>query len=412
MRRITQIGVTENINRNKSCIGGTFMDRQQLKHMIPAMEQAIDNGILPGVSVLVYQKGKEEFFHACGSLDIEAGIPLKRNALFRIFSMTKPVTAAAAMILMQRGLLDIGTPVSRYMKGFAHQKVATSSGFVPAKREVTIRDLLNMTSGLVYPGDDDPAGMAMAALFDQMKSGLENGNPTSTVDFANLLGQQPLSFHPGDGWRYGTSADVLGAVIETITKAPFGEFLQKEIFEPLHMYDTGFYVPCDKVHRLTRLYCMENGRLAVFQKNHLGLNDFLTPPAFQSGGAGLISTTDDMLQFCRMLLGGGEADGVRILSPAATAYMSHHQLNSRQMQDYNWDSLAGYGYGCFMRVMQAPSQSRSFGSIGEFGWDGWTGPYMTIDPEHELIMLVMMQKTDSGITELTWKIRNIVYGSI
>ena len=138
----------------------------------------------------------------------------------------------------------------------------------------------------------------------------------------------------------------------------------------------------------------------------------MSPPAFQSGGAGLISTIDDMLRFCRMLLGGGEMEGIRILSPMSISYMSHPQLTSNQMQGFNWDSLAGYGYGCFMRVLQSPSQSRSFGSAGEFGWDGWTGTYMTIDPAHELILLVMMQKTDSGITDLTWKIRNIIYAGI
>jgi CubicO group peptidase (beta-lactamase class C family) len=388
------------------------MDRQQLAYMIQAMEQAIENGELPGVSTLVFQKGKEEFFHACGAMDMEAGIPLKRDTLFRIFSMTKPVTAAAAMILMQRGLLSMGTPVSHYLSGFHDQKVAAPDGLVPARREVTIRDLLNMTSGLVYPGNDVPAESKMATLFAQIKSCSENGKPVSTVEFANRIGRQPLAFHPGDSWRYGTSADVLGAVIEIVAKMPFGDFLRKEIFEPLGMHDTGFYVPHNKADRFSRLYCMINGHLEVFLENHLGLNDFLSPPAFQSGGAGLISTIDDMLNFCRMLMGKGEMDGIRILSPAAAAYMSHHQLTPLQMQGFNWDSLSGYGYGCFMRVLQSPSQSRSFGSAGEFGWDGWTGTYMTIDPAHELILLVMMQKTDSGITDLTWKIRNIVYAGI
>ena len=157
---------------------------------------------------------------------------------------------------------------------------------------------------------------------------------------------------------------------------------------------------------------MRDGHLEAFRENHLGLNDFMSPPAFQSGGAGLISTIDDMLRFCRMLLGFGELEGIRILSPASISYMSNPQLTSNQMQGFNWDSLAGYGYGCFMRVLQSPSQSRSFGSAGEFGWDGWTGTYMTIDPAHELILLVMMQKTDSGITDLTWKIRNIIYAGI
>lgn len=388
------------------------MNGLQLKYIIPAMEQAVKNGELPGVSTLIYQKGKEEFFHVCGEMDIEAGIPLKRNTLFRIFSMTKPVTAAAAMILMQRGLLSMGTPVSHYLSSFRHQKVAAADDLVPARREVTIRDLLNMTSGLVYPGEDGPAERKMASLFAKTKRDLENGKPASTVAFANHIGRKPLAFHPGDSWRYGTSADVLGAVIEIVANMPFGDFLHKEIFEPLKMHDTGFYVPHDKVECFSKLYCMKNGHLEAFLENHLGLNDFLSPPAFQSGGAGLISTIDDMLCFCRMMLGSGEIDGIRILSPAAAAYMSHHQLTSQQMQGFNWDSLAGYGYGCFMRVLQSPSQSRSFGTAGEFGWDGWTGTYMTIDPAHELILLVMMQKTDSGITDLTWKIRNIVYAGI
>jgi len=384
------------------------MNKEYRAYAREAIEQTVKSGELAGVSALVFHRGEEVLFHACGEQDLENHVPLMRDTIFRLFSMTKPMTAAAAMILVQRGQLDIFAPVSRYLDGFARQQVATAMGTTPARQQMTVKDLLNMTSGLVYPGESDPAEKQMRYLFAQVKRKLENDQPTSTVDFANLIGRQPLAFHPGESWQYGTSSDVLGAVIERVSGMPFSLFLKRELFEPLHMADTGFYVPTEKKHRFSRLYQMKDGRLQVFPHNHLGLNDYMTPPAFESGGAGLVSTIDDSLRFCRMMLGRGKLDGTQILSESAVDFMTHNQLSHVQRQGFQWDSLRGFGYSCYMRVMENPSQSPTFGSIGEYGWDGWTGTYFTVDPVHEMILIVMMQKTDAGTTELVRKLRNIV----
>ena len=388
------------------------MKQEYMSYAREAMDQTVKSGELPGVSALVFHKGEEAFFHVSGEQDMENHAPLERDTIFRLFSMTKPITAAAAMILVQRGQLDVFAPVSRYLDGFAHQQVATAMGTTPVRQQATIKDLLNMTSGLVYPGEDNPAQKQMRYLFAQVKRKLENDQPTSTVDFANLIGRQPLAFHPGESWQYGTSSDVLGAVIERVSGMSFGLFLKRELLEPLQMTDTGFYVPKEKKFRFSRLYQMKDGKLQVFPHNHLGLNDYLSPPAFESGGAGLVSTIDDALRFCRMLLGRGELEGKRILSEAAVDFMTHNQLSDIQRQGFMWDSLRGCGYSCYMRVMESPSQSPTFGSVGEYGWDGWTGTYFTVDPKHDFILVVMMQKTDSGTTELVRKLRNIVFSAL
>ncbi len=388
------------------------MNKMYRTYARETMEQTVKSGELAGVSALVFHGGEEVFFQACGEQDMENHVPLMRDTIFRLFSMTKPMTAAAAMILIQQGLLDVFAPVSRYLDGFAHQQVATAMGTTPVRQQMTIKDLLNMTSGLVYPGEGNPAEKQMRYLFAQVKRKLENDQPTSTVEFANLIGRQPLAFHPGESWQYGTSSDVLGAIIERVSGMPFSLFLKRELFEPLQMVDTGFYVPNEKIHRFSRLYQMKDGRLQVFPHNHLGLNDYMTPPVFESGGAGLVSTIDDSLRFCRMMLGRGKLDGTRVLSESAIDFMTHNQLSSVQRQGFQWDSLRGFGYSCYMRVMENPSQSPTFGSVGEYGWDGWTGTYFTIDPVHEMILIVMMQKTDAGTTELVRKLRNIVFSGL
>ena len=388
------------------------MNKEYRLYAREAMEQSVKSGELAGVSAVVFHRGEEALFHACGEQDMENHVPLMRDTIFRLFSMTKPMTAAAAMILVQRGQLDVFAPVSRYLDGFAHQRVATAMGATPVRQQATIKDILNMTSGLVYPGEGSPAEKEMRFLFAQVKRRLENDQPTSTVDFANLIGRQPLAFHPGESWQYGTSSDVLGAVIEKVSGMSFGMFLKRELFEPLQMTDTGFHVPGEKQKRFSRLYQMKDGKLQVFPHNHLGLNDYLSAPAFESGGAGLVSTIDDALRFCRMLLGRGQLEGKRILSEAAVDFMTHNQLSDLQRQGFLWDSLRGCGYSCYMRVMEQPSQSPTFGSAGEYGWDGWTGTYFTVDPAHEMILVVMMQKTDAGTTELVRKLRNIVYSGL
>jgi CubicO group peptidase (beta-lactamase class C family) len=387
--------------------------KRMCKYLTQTMDETTARGETPCALTLVWHNGKEAFFHASGYADLGKNVPACRDTIFRLFSLTKPMTAAAAMTLVERGELDLLAPVSDYLEGFKNQRVALSDDETePVKRAVQVRDLFSMTSGLCYPGDATPAERAMARLFADVAAQEEAGLQPDTLTLASRIGQAPLAFQPGEKWMYGTSADVLGAVVEAASGQPLDEYMADALFQPLGMKDTGFFVPEEKLHRFATLYEHKNGLLSPFLDNHLGLNSYLTRPNYIAGGAGAVSTIDDVLRFARMLLDGGTVGNTRVLSPRSVQWLSHNHLSTEQLAALNWDSLYGYGYGGLMRVLMEPARSFSLGDEGEFGWDGWTGPYMSVNPKAHLILLVFLQRTDSGITPLTRKVRNIVYSRV
>ena len=378
------------------------------------LSREIGEGGIAGANLLVIHKGKEIFYHEDGFASMEKGLPVRRDTIFRIYSMTKPVTAAAVMILLERGEIDLFDPVSRFLEGFRGQMVCEGSSLVPAEREVNIRDLLSMTSGLVYPGED-MAGRQVGILFQALEAGLSGGDPIGTVEAMNRLGGCPLAFQPGTSWQYGTSADVLGAVVEVVSGMRFGEFLEKEIFGPLGMKDTAFWVPEENQCHIASVYSSDGkGGLSLYTGNNLAVSNKMDkPPAFESGGAGLASTIDDYSRFAMMLMNEGELDGVRILQPKTIRYMTCAALTDIQQKAFEkWMTLSGHSYGNLMRVMKDCSLAGIIGSPGEYGWDGWLGTYFCNCPKEGLTFLLMMQKTDAGTTSLTRKVRNIILGSL
>ena len=377
------------------------------------LSREIGEGGIAGANLLVIHKGKEIFYHEDGFASMEKGLPVRRDTIFRIYSMTKPVTAAAVMILLERGEIDLFDPVSRFLEGFRGQMVCEGGSLVPAEREVNIRDLLSMTSGLVYPGEDR-AGRQVGILFQAIEAGLTGGDPIGTVEAMNRLGGCPLAFQPGTSWQYGTSADVLGAVVEVVSGMRFGEFLEKEIFGPLGMKDTAFWVPEENQCHIASVYSSDGkGGLSLYTGNNLAVSNKMDkPPAFESGGAGLASTIDDYSRFAMMLMNEGELDGVRILQPKTIRYMTCAALTDIQQKAFEkWMTLSGHSYGNLMRVMKDCSLAGIIGSPGEYGWDGWLGTYFCNCPKDGLTFLLMMQKTDAGTTSLTRKIRNIILSS-
>lgn len=371
---------------------------------------------IAGAAVCVMHRGKEVYRKEYGYADKERKILMAPDSIFRCYSMTKPVTAVAVMALAERGLLCLNDPVSMYLPGFCGQQVLTVKGLVPVQREVTIQNLLDMTSGVAYPDIAYPAGQVMQNMIDEYYWKLyEEDTPTSTYDLANLIGQQPLKFQPGEGWCYGFGADVLGAVIEVVTGRTFGEYLRETIFEPLGMDDTDFYVPEEKQSRLCQYYqyIPEAQALEPCKWQHLGLAfRHLKKPVFESGGAGLVSTIDDYAKFALMMLGKGTYQGVRILGRKTVECMVRNHLNEKQMADMDWEELQGYGYGNFMRVMTDARAANMFGSEGEFGWDGWLGSYVSIDPKEELVILFVVQKCEGSGYRNLQAIRNIIYSSL
>ncbi len=379
-----------------------------------ALRSSIERKELAGGSLLVIKEGKEILYREDGYADMDKTLPIRRDSIFRLYSMSKPVTAAAVMILLERGMIDLYEPVSKYLPGFKNQRVEENGKVVPVKREMIIKDLLSMTSGLSY-GGTDLAGQETEALFRELGSRLLGENPMSTIEAMNLLGQCTLSFHPGDSWQYGTSADVLGAIVETVSGKRFGEFLSEEIFQPLGMEDTGFWVPEDKRERLVKTYAEDGkGGLVLYTGNHLGIVHRMDrEPAFESGGAGLASTLDDYAKFAQMLIKGGELNSVRILRQKTVKYLTNGTLNTMQQKSFdNWLTLAGHSYGNLLRVMTDSGRAGDFGYPCEYGWDGWLGAYFCNCPKEDLTILFMMQKTDAGTNALTRKLRNIILSSV
>lgn len=376
------------------------------------VQKEVAEGRVKGASALVLHRGKELYYGAFGEADAERGIPMRRDTIIRLYSMTKPVTAAAVMLLAERGDIDLWDPVSKYLPCFAGQKVWRNGGEIPAERENTLYDLLNMTSGITYPDGAHEPGRRMQAMVEENVRRRRAGGRVDTQEYMRGIASVPLCFQPGERWLYGFSADVLGGVIEAVSGMTFGEFLKKEIFDPLDMRDTGFFVPKDKKDRLAQYYDVsEHGVFTPHTDNHLG-EYFGEDVAFESGGAGLVSTLDDYSRFASMMVRGGEYNGKRILGNRTVAFMGQNRLDERQRVSLDWDSTRGYGYGCLMRVLTDQGAAGTVASPGEFGWDGWTGNYVSMNPAEELVILYFVQRCGADVLPTVRKLRMAVYAAL
>lgn len=379
--------------------------KQSMEHIF---NMEINNGQLAGAGISVIYKG-EKVIHECfGYADIENQRHLTEDTIFRIYSMSKPIAAVATMIQVERGLIDILAPVSEYLPEFKNMMVLKDDELVKAKRQILIKDLLHMTSGIVYPDQDD-AGAYMQRLFDEIQERLELGEAISTRQLCKLIAEQPLAFQPGKQWRYGLSVDVMGAVIEETAQMSLSDFYQTQIFEPLGMKDTGFYVEPDKQNRFAQLYKYEGDKLVIDKDRHLCLTSCLKPPSFESAGAGVVSTMNDYNKFAQMLVNNGTYKDTKILSKKSIELFQQNHLSKEQLSTASFDTSIGYGYGNFMRVYKEPKEAQTLGSIGEFGWDGWTGPYVTVNPMENLTIVMMLQRSGYTNPALIRKIRNIAY---
>ncbi len=368
-----------------------------------------------GANILVIKDGKELAYAEYGWRDLENKIPFSRDTIVRLYSMSKPITAAAVMILVDRGQLDLADCLCWTMPGWSEAYYLAPDGSrVKSGSQIMIKDLMNMTSGLPYPGGEG-SSLQVAEIFTELDRRLKTDDPMSTGELVRRLGKVDLCFAPGERFMYGTSADVLGGVIENVTGMSFGEFLKKNIFDPLGMCDTGFWVPEEKRQRLAKVYRTNYAewRVEHCPTNHLGIDYELSrEPAFQSGGAGLVSTLDDYAKFAAMLLGGGELNGVRVLSEAAVRYMTSPSLTDRQRQTLDWAGLQGYSYGNLMRNLVDPGQAVTMSEKGEYGWDGWLGCYFANFPSSNMTILLGTQRTDCGTSALSRKTVNVVRRAI
>ncbi len=371
------------------------------------MQRAVDENELAGCNLEVVKDGRSLIRLEAGYKDLASGEKITHDSIFRLYSQTKPITAAAIALLMERGRLDPCCWAQDFLPGFRNQKVRQADGSLkPASRPVTVSDLLSMTAGLMYPGATE-AEAETSRLFYENELAMQNGGGMGTVEFANALGRTPLAFEPGSAFRYSSCADVLGAIVEVADGRPFSRFLKEEFFEPLEMEDTGFYVPEDKRTRFVSCYKRENGALVPFNRLHLCVGDYTREPAFASGGAGLVSTLDDYANFARMLLDMGEFRGRRILSRRTVEWLTSPQLDAR-LEAMLWDHLRGYSYGKLMRICVEPGRAGGLASRGEYGWDGWLGTYFANLPGENMTILFNQNTTDTGTSPLVRKIRNMI----
>ena len=390
-----------------------MLEKADIINIKNAIRKSIDQNEIPGANLLVFKNGEEIFYHEDGLASKEEQTPIRRDTIFRLYSMTKPITAAATMILVERGMIDLYEPVGKYLEGFRNQLVAEDGDLVPVKREMRIKDLFNMTSGLLYGGECE-AGKATEKIFEEIDEKLFTENALTTIEIANKLGRCPLAFHPGEYWAYGVSADVLAAIIEVVSGMKYGEFLKKELFDPLGMKDTSFYVPIEKRDRLANTYETDGkGELVLYTGNYLGIIQSMDrEPAYEAGGAGLVSTIDDYAKFSLMLMNGGSYNGVNIMHPKTVSYMTSKTLNPEQQKGFvSWYELEGHSYGNLMRVLTDTTRAGTIGSQNEYGWDGWLGCYFANCPTDNLNFLFMTQKTNTGTMEITRKLRNIIISS-
>ena len=345
------------------------------------LSRFVDSGEIAGCSARIMRNDEVLFEESFGYADIESKLKMSADTIFPIASMSKVITVAGIMQLYEQGLFKLWDPVSKYLPGFKNPKIAKekpdgSYEIVDAKGEVTMRQLFTMTSGVPYGWADTAAGRIRIEKEKEWMS-----NPLSfpgTVGYVNLVGQLPLAFEPGERWMYGFSIDVLGAVIEVLTGKSLGEYLKENVFDPLGMTDTGFFVPADKLDRIATLYNINEG----MKPSDRGAPT--SKPEFESGGGGMFSTVRDYSRFAQMLLHGGTLDGVRILGRKTIDLISTDHLTPEQRMSDNWDTQRGYGYGLGVRVMTNPELAGINGSVGEWGWDGAFGNWFCVDPKENL----------------------------
>lgn len=385
--------------------------RDKQKLIQEAMDRAVEAKEVAGVNLLVTLDGKETFYAQSGYADIAAPKTMDRDTIVHLYSQSKPITAAATMLLMQDGLIDLNEPVSSFIPSFSKQTYILDGEVkkLPSDKPVRINDLLNMTSGLVYPGITTEAESSTTVLFLEATRRLDTDDQMTTLEFAEKIGKFPLQFIPGSSFQYGTSADVLGAVIEKVSGQKFGEFLKERLFDPLEMKDTGFYVPEEKRSRLSKVYELHKGQLREYHENHLIIRNDGGENAFESGGAGLFSTLDDYTHFGQMLLSNGTYKGKEIMTPAAVRFLTNAGLMDEPQRAFQkWNGLEGYTYGNLMRIMTDPARAILIGNKGEYGWDGWLGAYFMNDPSSKTTIIMFTQMRDYGTGYLTRRLRNII----
>ena len=407
---------------------------QRLSRVDRLLERYVENGLLAGALGLIYRKGEVAYCNAIGQRELETGLPMTEDTIFRIYSMTKPITAVAALMLFEDGQFLLDDQVATYLPEFDGVQVCTGDieNLVPPDRPITIKDLFMHTAGLSYGwGQDSP----VEKLYRQS---VGNRDHMTLETFVHKLAALPLLYHPRTSWRYSLATDVLGRLVEVLSGKSLAEFFQQEIFKPLAMNDTGFQVPADSIERFAACYCPPGGfnfgrDLGRNSRTNAGQSDdeeqviepkielqeasqnsrFTKPPVFLSGGGGLVSTLGDYLRFSQMLLNCGTLDGNRLLGPKTVELMRANHLPSELIPiAVGEDPLAGYGFGLGVSVLMDVPATSAPGSEGIYGWGGAATTQFWLDPEEEMLCIFMAQFMPSGYYPVAREFRVAAYQAL
>jgi CubicO group peptidase (beta-lactamase class C family) len=374
------------------------------------LKSFVDSSKVMGVSALIFEKGKEVYYNAAGYADKEANIPMNRNTIVRIFSMTKPIVGVALMTLYEKGKFQLDDPLSKYAPEFADMKVfvgvdANNNPILEAaKRPITVRDITRHTAG--FAGGGHPVLAAMVRKVNVM----DRNNTLS--EMAKRLASLPLAFHPGDQWAYGVSVDVQAYLVEKLSGKPFDQYLQETIFSPLKMTHTGYYVPESERMHFAAVYNRSNdGKLTRMPDSSANLLN-TRRWTLKQGGLGLTSTIDDYMKFAQMLLHKGQLNGTRILKPETVKLMATNHLSDTISKRMWLPDRGQVGFGIDFAVRTAPPKTKdeNNGVVGEFFWDGAMSTLFWVDPVNELTAVLFTQLQPYDKVKLHNSFRDAVYG--
>ena len=372
------------------------MSSERLAHIDAVMTEFVKDDQLPGIITLIQRRGEIAQFGMYGMMDIEQQRPMQDDAIFRIYSMTKPLTSIALMMLLEAGKVSLSEPVAKYIPAFAKTKVLT--GMTPIGmqltdqiRPMTIHHLLTHTSGLSYGWSfDNPAEDAYRQIAEQHNF---QNRDIALADYIEILAGLPLLFQPGEQWRYSVATTVVGYLVQLISDMLFADFLAERIFKPLGMVDTAFDVPPEKVNRLAQIYVSEAlyNPQALPPDEVLGIGDVTKPTVMPIGGGGLVSTLADYLRFANCLLNGGELEGFRLIAPRTLQWMTSDHLKPHMLPIKIGVSEVGSRFGLGFRVSKHLGESQVLCSEGEYGWAGVAQTYFAVAPVEDMILMFMSQ---------------------
>ncbi len=377
------------------------MSSERLARIKPLLQRYVDEGKVAGIQTLIARKGKIVHFEQVGKLDLDTHSALREDSLFRIYSMTKPITTTAAMILYEEGKLQLDDPVEKYLPAFKNKKVLVDGELIDATHAITIRELMSHTAGLTYGifGNsviDQKYRVAMFGeghqfSFNNTTINADASKIKTLDDLVSAIGPIPLQYQPGTQWVYSLSVDILGAVVEKVSGQSLDVFMLERLFKPLKMNDTFFEVPKEKLQRFGTLQAKDaGGKLMVIDRPKT--SDFANNVTFFSGGGGLVSSAMDYLRYSQMMLNGGELDGIRILSPTTIDLMTRDQLTQSARLGYDprpgimGDVSFGLGFGLAVKAPRVRS-----GSKGSYRWAGIAGTDFWIDPKEDLTAMILVQ---------------------